>query len=327
MWSRRKYVGGEAYIDLHAAAGGVEVGSYNRLWNAQVLRGLEELHQVKRHQLSIDEAVALTLPVGDDVTPHEWERMELRALEVHQPTFFSDVWDPWRAKLMATSYDALQTMRAAIEPGAFVCTLVANAYSPGSRIRERFGAAANFIQPLDRCGRCPGCRTAGIAPACEPPPRVPSRWLAAEGVTAQLTDLLAACPTADNVAVLVSVAPTEDAARLAGEFAKAGVRLFAGLESGLAPTSLAWWFVDGAGATPFELPPVPALVVPGEAAVGQEWLVATLRPVGDDGRPIPVVLVVKPGTAIGAKLRAIELLPHLGIEAAVARLRTKLWTT
>src|SRR5262249_34898056 len=65
------------YVDLHHAPTGVDVGSYNRRWNAQVVRGLEELGQIQRRQLSPNEAAELELPVGTLEHTNEWELVEL----------------------------------------------------------------------------------------------------------------------------------------------------------------------------------------------------------------------------------------------------------
>ena len=88
MWSSRVSTSEGHFIDLHAEPPGSGGGSYNRRWNAQVLRGLQELGQISRSQLSPDQAVAKQLPVGDAEHPHEWERIELLAVDAQVQSFF-----------------------------------------------------------------------------------------------------------------------------------------------------------------------------------------------------------------------------------------------
>ena len=57
------------------------------------------------------------LPIGDADEPHEWERVELSELDVHESDFFAKVWEPWRLQLMSGSHLALEGIKAVLQPG------------------------------------------------------------------------------------------------------------------------------------------------------------------------------------------------------------------
>jgi superfamily II DNA/RNA helicase len=322
MWDQRVRKEGINYIDLHVPPPGVGIGSYNRRWNAQVLRGLQELNRIHRSQLAVDEAAALELPIGDISQPHEWEQIELRDLDVHDPEFFDSVWEPWRSQLMAANSSALQGIKAVLQPKAAICRLLAEAYRPGPVIEAIFGDAARYVEPASGCGHCPACRYSGIAPPNDPPPRIPSRWIVDQAPGKGLEKLIAAAPTADRLAILVSSEPAADAPSLASLLAQVGVRLFAGVEITKNSLATAWWFVDGPDVGPDDLPPVPGFVVPRRGnALTQAWLVSSLRPPDRDGRPVPVVLLVGPETPVGARGVPAEKFPTLRVQTAMSVLR------
>lgn len=322
MWGHRRAKDGHNYVDLHSTAPGVGAGSYNRRWNAQVLRGLEELNRIRRVQLSIAEAAALELPIGDVDEPHEWERVELNEVDVHETDFFVTVWEPWRLQLMSGSHAALEGIKAVLQPSAPVCRLLAKAYAPGPTIQARFGVAADFVEPMAECGRCPGCRGRNIKPPEDPPPRVPSHWVVNEEPAPAFEALMAAAPTGERVAVLLADDPAKSARAFAKELAQAGVRFFAGVDVDFGTGAPPWWFVDDRDVGPDDVPPLPGLIVPpaGEA-IGQAWLVASMRPSDIHGRPVPLVFLVRPGTPIGAKRVPAEKLAVLRLDTAMATLR------
>jgi hypothetical protein len=322
MWGHRRTKDDHSYVDLHATPPDVRRGSYNRRWNAQVLRGLEELDRIRRVQLSIHEAATLELPTGDVEEPHEWERVELKDVDLHDPQFFATVWEPWRLQLMAGSYRGLEGSKALLQPNVHVCRLLAEAYSPGDAVTARFGITASFVKPLAECGRCPGCRSRNVSPPEDPPPRVPSRWIVEQEPTPLLEAVITAAPTAERVAVVLSDDPTVEAPVLARELARVGVRFFAGVDMDLDVGGPPWWFVDDGDVIPDDLPPVPGLIVPprGEA-IHQAWLVSSMRPSQADGRPVPLVFLVSPGTSVGSKSVPVEHLPILRLHTAMATLK------
>jgi hypothetical protein len=261
------------------------------------------------------------LPIGDPQEPHEWERVELANLDLHDAEFFTDVWEPWRLDLLSSSYTALEDVKAVLQPRSPVCRLLAEAYLPGPVIQARFGIAADFVAPLPGCGHCPKCRALGIPPPDDPPPRIPSRWIVDQAAGDGLEALMAAAPTGERLALVVSGNPPSDAPRLATVLARSGVRFFAGVD---APRSSAMtaWFVDGPDVNPDDLPPVPCLIVPRPgASITQGWLVPGLRPPDAHGHPVPVVLLVSPGTLVGARRSPAENLRVLPIDTAMSVLR------
>ena len=301
---------------MHHALSGVDVGSYNRRWNAQVLRGLEELEQIRREQLSIGEAVDLELPIGTLDRPHDWERVDLAALDLQAESFFQDVWEPWRGRLLAESYDALNQMKAVLEVDASVCELLSDAYQPSPALVARCGIAASGVQPLPGCGRCPGCRVRGILPAVDPPPRGTYTWIAEYTTADGLEQLLIAAPTADRLAVLHGSDPETDAPALADALAQAGIRVFAGTKPAHPPAG--WWCLDVADVDPADMPPLPALIVPPPGrGVDHAWFVPSLRPSTPDGSLTPVVIFVKTGAPVGVRRTPVERLPTLNVRLAL----------
>ncbi len=137
LWRDRVVRAERNYVDVHHTPTGVDAGSYNRRWNAQVLRGLEELGQIRRRQVSLNEAAELELPVGTLDRPHEWELVELVALDLQNAGFFNDVWEPWRGRLLRESRQALDQMKDVLEPDASVCELLAAAYTANPAFRQR----------------------------------------------------------------------------------------------------------------------------------------------------------------------------------------------
>jgi hypothetical protein len=314
LWQGRVTNAGGNYIDLHRTPPHVGRGSYNRRWNAQVLRGLEELGRIHRRSLSIDEAAALELQVGTPDDPHEWERTELLRVDVHEEAFFREVWGPWRQALLEASYELLEGMKGVLQHDAKVCDLIAQAYAPGTAIQARFGPAAEYVQPIAGCGRCPGCRAEAIAPVADPPPKVASRWMPEPTPRDRLEALMAACPTANRLSVLYADEPGLVGPTLAALLIRSGVRLVAGTT----PTSAStWWCTDSATVSPHDLPPLPALVVPPENQwIDQAWFVSEVRPPDFDGRPVPVVMLVGSETLLGARRDPVKRLRSL--DAAVA---------
>ena len=315
LWGNRVSLDGN-YVDLHTAPPGVETGSYNRRWNAQVLRGLEELGQIERRQLSLSQAAELELPIGTARRPREWERVELVALDVHSDGFFDHVWETWRAGLLKESYEALNQMKAVLEPEASICDLLAAAYRASPAFTERHGSATRGVEPLPRCGRCPRCRAQGVDPQIERPPRGTYMWIPELQTSPALDALLSAAPTGRCLAMLYSAEPAVAAPELANAAAAAGIRLFAGVTP--SRPSMDWWCTDRGDVNPMDLPPLPALIIPPLGApVDEAWLVAGLRPRTEDGEPTPILLLVQVGTPIGAACVPVERLRTLDVHVAI----------
>lgn len=320
MWINRVQRADRNYIDLHDAPPGVDVGSYNRRWNAQVLRGLEELGQIRRCQLSLSEAADLELPVGTFERPHEWELAELLALDIQSQRFFDGVWEPWRSGLLNESRAALDQMMAVLEPAASICELLAAAYRASPAFKERHHVATQGVEPLPGCGRCPCCRARGVVPHIGRPPRGTYTWLTESWESPALDALFTSAPTGNRLAILHSAEPAMAASALADAVASAGVRLFAGVKPSRPPTG--WWCTDRSDVNPADLPPLPALIVPPiDMPVDVAWLVTGLRPTAEDGVPAPLVMLVKTGTRVGTARVPVERLRTLDVNVALTVLR------
>lgn len=319
MWQRRDERDRATYVDLHATPRETAGGSYSRRWNAQVLRGLQELGQIDRRQLSVDQAAALELPLGDPDNPHEWEQITLLAVDAQSPAYFEDIWEPWRLSLLEDSRTALEAMTKAAQPAASVCWLLANAYEPGSEIRQLFGESAVHAAPLADCGRCPGCRARGVQTHAPDLPSVPNRWPSMDTGSPELRRLMASAPTGTGLALILASQPSLTAAALASALLRHGVRFFAGVAPAPTEARKHIVFVDGPDVMLEDVPPVPALVVPGAGeSIDQRWLVSSERTPMRDGAPSPVIMLVPPMTLVGAGRRPACELPHLEVDVAMA---------
>lgn len=227
------------------------------------------------------------------------------------------MWEPWRLGLVAESRNALATMRAVLRPNAVICDLLSSAYAPGERMLTRFGEAAALAQPTAACGRCPGCRSAGVEPAGPDAPAVPSRWPVAGEQHPVLQRVLKAAPTSEGLALIVADDPQAAAPYLAVHLARHGVAYFAGIDVPSEGSQSSLRYVDAATVGPADVPPVPALVVPPLGVrLSQQWLIPSERPLYADGVAVPVFLLVTPRTEVGARRRPASALPHLTCELA-----------
>ncbi|HWW85213.1 MAG TPA: protein DpdF [Vicinamibacterales bacterium] len=322
LWRDRVVRAERNYVDLHNTPTGVDAGSYNRRWNAQVLRGLEELGQIRRRQVSLNEAAELELPVGTLDRPHEWELVELVALDLQHASFFNDVWEPWRGRLLRESRQALDQMKDVLEPDASVCELLAAAYTANPAFRQRHPVAARGVDPVPGCGRCPGCRARGVPPHVDPPPRGTYTWVPEDLQSPTLDALFAAAPTGKRLAILYSSEPAMAARALSDALGSAGIRMFAGVVPSQPPSD--WWCIDHADINAADMPPLPALIVPPvDIPLDESWLVTGLRPTAEDGVPTPLVILVKTGTPVGAARIPVERLRTLRVDVGLNTLETQ----
>ena len=319
LWRDRVARAEGNYVDLHHAPAGVDVGSYNRRWNAQVLRGLEELGQIHRRQVAPYEASELELPVGTLERPHEWELVELVTLDTQSEAFFDDVWEPWRAGLLSDNREALEQMKAVLKPEASVCELLAAAYEASPAFKQSHAVAARGVTLVPGCGRCPACRVRGLAPHVDRPPRGTYTWIPEDRDATALDALFAAAPTGKRLAILYGAEPAAAASSLADAVAAAGIRMFAGVTPSRPPAD--WWFTDRGDVNPADLPPLPALIVPPvDIPLDEAWLVRGLRPTAEDGVPAPLLILIRTGTPVGAARIPVERLRTLHVDVALKTL-------
>jgi len=315
LWSSRRRIGDEEYVDLHLSPQGSEKGSYNRRWNAQVLKGLEELDQIERVPLAPYEAADCELPVGNMKESHEWEKVTLRDMRVHDDGFFDQVWEPWRQELIEHSSHALASMREVFAQDAAVCELLATAYRPKDSTLKTFGDSAFGMELDPGCGRCPACRSQGVHDVVDPPPRGRYSWATAYSWDERLRPLLNACPSSEFLALLHSEDPLVDGRDLADLLLRVGVKTVAGVEPSGNPSE--WWFRDSQQVHPTDLPPLPAFVVPpvGER-LDQAWLTPLVRPRDVKGHVVPAVLLVQTGSLVGVQGLPVERHPSLSAHTA-----------
>src|SRR5947209_4627051 len=79
---------------------GSRPGSYNHRWNTQLLRGLEDLAQLRRQDIPAWQLSQFGLP-SDVPGDHDWQFVELLSDEIHGPTFFEQTWTQWRDAVAA----------------------------------------------------------------------------------------------------------------------------------------------------------------------------------------------------------------------------------
>ena len=315
LWSSRRRIGDGEYVDLHLSPQGSEKGSYNRRWNAQVLKGLEELDQIERVPLAPYEAADYELPVGNVKESHEWEKVTLRDMRVHDDGFFDQVWEPWRQELIQHSSTALARMRGVFAQDAAVCELLASAYRPSDHTLKMFGDCALGMELDSGCGRCPGCRHQRIQDVVDPPPRGSYSWATAYSWDERLRPLLNACPSSEFLALLHSEDPLADGRDLADLLLRVGVKTIAGVEPSGNPSE--WWCRDSQQVHPTDLPPLPAFVVPpvGER-LDQAWLTPLVRPRDIKGHIVPAVLLLQTGSPVGVQGLPVERHPSLSAQTA-----------
>jgi len=288
-----------AFIDLEGSRGTASRGSYNRRWNAQLVQGLVELGALRRHQVVVEDVSELP----DEVNRRpDWASVELRRADLGDAAFWSEHWTPWQRQESIRSRQALDAVISLAHGSVRACEAIAQSYRPNDQTYRLFGRAADQVEPLVPCGRCPGCRHDGILPQADPPPRPVQAWPLPDDLTPRLDDLAEAAAAQDRLVILVSDNHDRVAYSLARALVRRGVRHLAG-PTGWAMQDRDWLFVDPSPVTPADLTPCSSFVVyPATTRVSATWLSPRARYVQrDEALPAFDVLLVTPDTKVGVR--------------------------
>lgn len=315
LWDHRESAGDRDFVDLEGSRGAV--GSYNLRWHNQLVQGLVELGALRRLPTDAEDVAELTDPDGR--VKHQWVGVALLRSDWDTDEFWRDVWSPWQKREMGRSQQALTAIQELAGDAVAACAAIARAYRPDERTYDLFGDAARFVEPLAPCGRCPGCRRAGITPGKDPAPRPPQSWPLPADAAPDLDDLVAAGATRQGLVVLVADDPREVAPRLARVLLRRGIRHLAGLIDGPA-NGPDWLFVDPAPVTPQDLTPRSVFVgYPAGTPVPGRWLNTAQRMAnrGHAAPPVDVLLLAR-GATLGdldpvRDLRALDVLTVLQV--------------
>lgn len=300
LWKTRRRIGARSFVDLHSPSPGTLPGSYTYRWNSQLVRGLQDLGQISRRDVTPWDAEALGLDWS--AGQHNWEEVQLLTEQEHDRDFFERMWVPRRDQVAAPTVEAFDAMKSVLKPGTSVCAVISQAYAPDAQVWDEFGGAAATLAPESGCGRCQHCRERRILPPSLAPPHPAGTWATDIPSSAALDALLNSCPSALRVAVLTDEEPAARVGSLAPLLWEAGVSYFAGVRNwGPRRTRTSRWvFIDDMLDHPSQAPPIPGFVVPRPDALTNEWwLVPAARPRDVHGRPSPLILLVRPGARIG----------------------------
>lgn len=274
LWEHRRTLGGRTFIDLEGTRGSSGKGSYNRRWNAQLVQGMVELNVLNRGQIDAEDRRELAEGSGPK---HDWVAVDPQHGNLADRKFWDAEWTPWQQKEARRSFHALDDILAVQKGTVVTCEAIAGSYRPDDDVLALHGHAADDVEPLTPCGRCPGCRRDGLQPLDDPPPRPPQAWPIPDDAGAKLDDLAASAGAIDGLVLLV----TDDQEQIAGPLAEAlvrrGVRHVAG-PIGRKLSQVDRLFVDSDPISPGELTPYSSFVVfPPRSRITGMWLNSKLR--------------------------------------------------
>jgi ATP-dependent DNA helicase RecQ len=306
LWTNRIRVGARSFIDLQSPSPGTLPGSYTYRWNSQLVRGLQELGQISRRDVTPWEAEALGLDWS--AGQNDWEEVQLLTEQQHDQGFFEQMWVPRRDQIAAPMTEAFEAMKSVLKRETSTCMVITQAYMPDNRIWDQFGGAAATLAPEPGCGRCGHCRERHIPPPTLDPPYPAGAWATDIPLSSALTELLDHCPSAPCVAVLTDEEPAARVESIAPLLWEAGVSYFAGVRDWRPRMTRRWVFIDDALDHPSQAPPVPGFVLPRPETLASDWwLVPAARPKTVHGQPAPLIILVPSGSRIGNRVAGAGL--------------------
>jgi len=309
LWQHRQVHAHRNFIDLEGARGTVRRGDYNRRWNAQLIQGLVEMGELRRHQIAVEDLRDLL--DSDAAEPADWTAVTLATARLGDPAYWDERWLSWQKAEMTRSALSLAHMTAVARLTKGACAGICEEYEPDEALQDRWGTALQYMEPIGDCGRCPSCRALDISPSHEPAPSPIQQWAVAERDYDSLHKFARATGGKNGVVVVSYRAHggTEslDFARLMYEL---GVRHFAGIS---APPNVRQFdpaFVDQRPLTPRELSPLPSFsYFAPDHQVSRHWLARRARPrVASHGGQLVDVLMVPESTKIGGQLIGRDIL-------------------
>ncbi|TMQ95287.1 ATP-dependent DNA helicase RecQ [Actinomadura soli] len=321
LWSHRRQLGERSFIDLQDSRGAPARGSYNHIWNAQLVQGLVELKALQRLQIDVEDLQDLAGLVADPSEHHhdlrDWVGVSLQRGDLMALEFWETHWTPWQKHESTQARRAFEAASAMASPDAHACQAIAQAYEPDQEVHRLFGPTADYVIPSYPCGRCPGCRKQGITAPAELPTHPLQRW-AVTGPGADLGDLARMAPRQDGLILLKTDDVAAVAPRLAHALVARGVRHLAGPIGASLPQQ-EWLFVDLSPISPADLTPCSSFVVyPPASRVPATWLRHKSRLLSRNGESsvFDVLLLPEDGTIGGRQVnrdRALDAMTALQI--------------
>lgn len=300
LWKNRKTVDDGEFLDLEGSRG-VGRGDYNRRWNAQVVQGLVELGHLRRQMVDVDDLRELL--DDNNASIADWTEVRLTSAELATDTFWTDTWETWRQKETGRSWDALERILAVSKSAVSACAGIAAAYAPSAELEDTWGERMRWMEPHGPCGRCPGCRAAGVPVNLDPPPRPAQLWPVSGTEPHELHRFVLAARGQNGVAVLTERVGEDLGLALAEALVAHGVRHVAGpLGRWSAALTAVPVFRDEAPLAPMDLAPVSSFSRFADEPVSQHWnrRRTRVRTTGD-GTPLVDVLLLPARSRIGGK--------------------------
>lgn len=303
LWSHRREVGDRRwFLDLEGA-GRSRAGSYNRRWHAQLVQGLVELDAIRRMQVYAEDLGPLNDASGTG--PQDWTRVEALRGDLHLSQFWVEHWNPWRQRELDRSTASEESMRAVASLLMSACSAIAAAYRASDESRARFGASTETTEPATPCGRCPGCRAAGIRWRPDMQPRPLQIWPVSPTGHADLADLADAAGAQDGLVLLRDSRPSL-ADALARSLLRRGLRHLSGAVN-VQPTGKIPIFVDAHPVRASELTPYGVFVaLPDGEPVPASWGITQWRTRIRSGHPVVDILLLGPSTRLTDELARQE---------------------
>lgn len=154
LWTHSRRDEGSMEVDLNTPrAMDVQPGSYNQLYNRQLLQGLRDLGaiRVERSELGDRE------PEGRWKAGPLWVRISVLDPAIHSVQFWTHRWENYRQSKIGASRSRLHKMLDVLGQRVRVCDTLAEAFEPGASITARYGSAADTMAPALSCGQCAAC--------------------------------------------------------------------------------------------------------------------------------------------------------------------------
>lgn len=317
LWGHRRATGGRTFLNLEGARRSVEPGSYNRKWNAQIVQGLVELGALRRRQYDAEDIRELLKQ--DDVEISDWTAVEKTSAVLDTDDFWHKTWDEWRKREMGRSAESFDRMEKVATGRRGACACIVEAYTPGPELKVAWGKRLEYMEPIGNCGRCPECRTLGLARHIDPPPSPLQEWAVDAQKAVELASFAERARGVNGVVVLTyDTELSRLVSDLATGLATLGVRHFGGVAELAVNASGEAIFRDSRPLAPRDLTPVSTLsYFQVDQRVSRFWLSrrASVRS-AHDGSGLVDVLVVPKATKIGGQEVGRDI-PALAIATAL----------
>ncbi len=164
--------------NLQITVGGVRYGSYNKRWNDQILRGLEELGYITTRRIWREEASHLGLSTEVDGVPAEW--VAFRPTSKAIPHDLGPEWERWRGQHVSQEEARASAAQALLTVNPPLCDLLEAAFECGDTVMEYYPESISTYWASQTCGRCPLCRARNVSRQTPSTPNPMVAWSATD---------------------------------------------------------------------------------------------------------------------------------------------------